>query len=291
MKNMKKVVFIASAPRSGSTLLELILSSHSKCFGIGEAYLLFDPYKCRINEINKELCGCGNYIDKCEFWKNKIEVIRFNRKRSLKNCYEIILSDKTTLENIVIDSSKLVRALKVLISIDNINLKIIHLVKDVRSFIVSQQDSYRRRELSLKKVLKRAYISGAFRYLMKTRIFNAHYWYLKNLEIMHFVKKYRVPSIIVRYEDLCILPQKTLKNICRFLNLEFEEEMLDIRNAKSHNVFGNRMRFQKEKRTEILYDYRWFYKNEWLMPYVLFPYISALDRYFYLKSQKDVFEK
>jgi len=63
MKKDKKILYIAGYGRSGSTLLERILSSHEKLFGTGELWRLHGMLdRCDWT------CSCGKKVDKCEFW-------------------------------------------------------------------------------------------------------------------------------------------------------------------------------------------------------------------------------
>lgn len=56
---MKTLVYIASTGYSGSTLLESILGSNSRCLNLGEIYKL--PYW--------PICSCGEKVDECWFWR------------------------------------------------------------------------------------------------------------------------------------------------------------------------------------------------------------------------------
>ena len=63
IRNAKKNsnVFIASLPRSGSTLLGMILNQHNDCFYTGESF-----YWKKLNPKN-EVCTCG--VKGCNFLK------------------------------------------------------------------------------------------------------------------------------------------------------------------------------------------------------------------------------
>src|SRR5262245_52684649 len=58
-----KVLYIASNGRSGSTLLELLLSAHSHLWTTGELYVL--PFEV---ETPRKPCGCGSAFADCAFW-------------------------------------------------------------------------------------------------------------------------------------------------------------------------------------------------------------------------------
>lgn len=50
--------------------------------------------------------------------------------------------------------------------------------------------------------------------------------------------------MILKYEDLCRSPEKTLQDVCKFLNLDYEAGMIDFRQASHHNIDGNPTRFR-----------------------------------------------
>jgi len=68
-----------------------------------------------------------------------------------------------------------------------------------------------------------------------------------------------------------------MKKISDFLGIEYTESMLTLTDTQSHVIHGNRMRSQAEKRRRVAYDDRWFYKQEWMLPAVLFPQIMRYN--------------
>jgi hypothetical protein len=59
----------------------------------------------------------------------------------------------------------------------------------------------------------------------------------------------------IKYEDLVDNPQKQLEKICKFLGLQFEDEMLNFRAHDHHVTDGNNMRFNNS--SEITADFSW----------------------------------
>ena len=62
MNTKKNYLYIICNGHSGSTLLEMILGSHSQVFSIGEIKHFSDYYK------SEKICCCGSIINECEFW-------------------------------------------------------------------------------------------------------------------------------------------------------------------------------------------------------------------------------
>ena len=57
------ILYISGAPRSGSTILGMILGQLEGCCDVGELWALWRPaFK------NHDLCGCGVAVDRCPFW-------------------------------------------------------------------------------------------------------------------------------------------------------------------------------------------------------------------------------
>lgn len=59
----------------------------------------------------------------------------------------------------------------------------------------------------------------------------------------------------IKYEDLARSPENVGKQLCSFLNIDFEEEMLDLSRGSRHLVNGNDTRFQAGKGIRL--DERW----------------------------------
>lgn len=137
----RKVIFIASCGHSGSTVLELLLTTNPKSVGIGEAFQLVDPRNPIIHTVEKYKCGCGAYIHECDLWGPVIRELRSTEKCTAEEKYGKILRhvyDKYE-EGIIVDSSKVVKALEVLNAISTIELKVVHIIRDVRAYLFSMR--------------------------------------------------------------------------------------------------------------------------------------------------------
>ena len=78
----------------------------------------------------------------------------------------------------------------------------------------------------------------------------------------------------VKYEHIVQDPTAELKRICRFLNVEFEKDMLNFANNVHHITNGNDMRFSKS--SEIRADTAWLHK------------LSEADRAFFDRKAGDL---
>jgi hypothetical protein len=62
-RDLVPVVFIAGAPRSGSTLLERVLGMHDGLCPVGEAHFVWER-----SFGENQLCGCASPFHECGFW-------------------------------------------------------------------------------------------------------------------------------------------------------------------------------------------------------------------------------
>src|SRR3989304_4104157 len=257
----KQNIYIASLPRSGSTLLGMILNQHPSCFNIGESF-----YWAKLNPANAT-CTCG--LKECPILKHAYEKIKkipdilsitdtiteidsilqtgdvISRKQITKVYSEDIIRScngfnyltnifrKITNRNIIIDSSA--NAVIALNLIKHKNWKIIILIRDPRGIICSLKKAAIRHRENIPNDLWRGYVVDFF----------------KSVNIFYGMDN----VILVRYEELCNDPTDTISRICNFLKITFNAGMLKYRQDKGHVLMANRMRFGEED--NITQDNSW----------------------------------
>lgn len=261
---MRKIVFISSLSHSGSTLLDLILGGHSRFIGLGEIRQVLDLESLEREKINKVVCSCTHTLEECAFWGKAVPKLRNSGKLSNEERYQIILETFCNIfgkDCIPVDSSKYNSSLRMLHADPVIDLRVLHLIRDVRSFTISHIDNQKRKPREHKR-------RSPLHYFKK--------WYSGNKKIQNFLKTKNISHFQLGYEELCHYPDMMIEKICDYLDEKPEPSMLTIENSKSHNVLGNRMRRQSDK-LKLLYDIRWFQRNEWLVPSLLFPKIMKYN--------------
>jgi hypothetical protein len=270
----KEVVFIVSLQRSGSTLLDLMLGGHSRFVGLGEVFLLLKPDSDRLDRTSEEFCSCGTTIDSCYFWGPVCAQLRANRGKSIREKYEIVLSAFYQVfgeDCIPVDSSKDLKALQVLRSISGVEVKVLYLIRDVRSWIVSMRDARKRSaDFYMNDLVRKHGWKAWVGYIKRTAVFFFQQWHFSNRKLQDFLKREKIPNFQLGYEELSLYPDFLNRDVCKFLGVEPVDSMFSLLDSGSHSVLGNRMRSQNEKRQRIFYDNRWFYRNDWLIPSVLF---------------------
>lgn len=74
------VIYIIGDNRSGTTLLDYLLSNHPKAVSVGELHHLNRyVYKGTTDESTDLKCSCGKYVETCSFWKDILKDVQFNK--------------------------------------------------------------------------------------------------------------------------------------------------------------------------------------------------------------------
>jgi hypothetical protein len=271
--NKIKIIYCMGSGRSGSTLLGIILGNHPKIVNVGELYTVH-----RIRESNFK-CSCGERVEDCDFWApvmNKwrsqcgessvnrtldkiksienfrsplawLKAIFYNSKRSvyyneyLENIYAFykIILEKSDKKAVVDISKNPLRAF-VLMKHPNIDLRLIHLVRDGRAVAYSLHKSAKR--------------GTTQRPVWRTALF----WIIVNRQ-SNYVSKRVKNSTLIRYKDLVTKPEITMHKIAQMVDID-PKPLVEVINGQlakedSHIMEGNRIR--KEKSIKLKLDTEW----------------------------------
>lgn len=228
---------ILGVRRSGTSLLQSILSSHSKISIPPETGFLRKNViiKCKLkklthlhavqsNEKLKRLSGIVGELKTKKKWNNALEYyLDFTNKYRISQ-KKVILGDK---------DPKLVEYIT---SVNKIfpEIRIIHIIRDPRDVLLSK--------------MKAAWSKDKPSWY---HIF-ANYVQLKlgNKEGQNLKEKY----LAVFYRDLLSSTIDTLSMICEFLNVEFEREMLLFQKTASKLVSEEEKEWKKETMGPLLKD-------------------------------------
>lgn len=227
----KRVIFIMGVGHSGSTLLELILGSHSKILGLGELANLQEkldsgpPDSVRL---------CSICPDECEYWNDRADLQVLNKYFSNRKWYSTLVRQiyrqrKSIYQYffdwfdapILVDSSKRVswiqRQLHPSLHWRKITPVLIYITRDGRAVV----NSYLRK-----------YAGTSIEVVSKN--------WKDNVERMEdFFRRFKGPKCMVSYESLAVKPYETTHWVTDFLGLRFEPEMLEYWTHEHHTCNGN----------------------------------------------------
>jgi len=245
-----------SDQRSGSTLLDNILSSAPNAISVGELRLLSDHInKGKFGRTWNWECSCGKNINKCPFWSEVIAnldkmgydrvtntVLEKNSNKNnititiLNNIYKIIYQIKNN--KVIIDSSKNEYQALALYQNSEIKMKIIYLKRDIRAIAYSKHKWEKKFNGENTSLLKK---------MLACKI--------KEIKLRSVANKIKRDDImIVNYESLSKSTSSTINEIIEKFGLDPFEIPKYVYSGNQHTIAGTPNRFTKKK---IKYDDTW----------------------------------
>jgi len=259
------ILFIAGLGHSGSTVTDLLLGAQEGIVGLGEINVLLKQ-KTRskfLGKYDKYPCTCGLTPSDCPVWgpfKDRIS----NSGDSYGELYKSLIRNVISTHpecTVIVDSSKNLGALKKVyryLQSSGFDMekkfKVLHLIKDVRSFTQSEIKN------------------GNKRHIFK--IFNK--WKRTNVRFDDFFNEKNLSVLRLSYEEIALSTHKSGSKILDFLKMGENSFDDNISDSMSHIIFGNKMRIKNSQR--ISYDYRWFLNAELSLYYALWPGIRKMNK-------------
>lgn len=230
----ENLIFLISQPRSGSTLLQLILSAHPKIHTTGETWLMLHPiYALKDNGYSAEYNAAWSHLalttflnsfsssDECYF-KAIRNMALYLYNKSLKSTNKLYFLDKTPRYYLIIpELAKIFPEAKFIILIRN--------------------------PLSVLASILNTWIKGNW--------FKLNKYYIDLFEapklLYEGIKTLSYKAFVVNYENFVDSPETELKRIIEFLNLEFDPEIINYGQVKHPNwLFGDEIGIKKFRKPE-----------------------------------------
>lgn len=279
-----KVIYVAGAGRSGSTLLERILARLPGVQPMGEVLHMWQR-----GVLENQLCGCGEPFRECEFWSqigqtafggwDQLDVARvlelkqtWDRMRRVPRLlwapdgsaaaiqireygsyYRRMYQAAAAVSgaSVVIDSSKQPSLPVVLSRAHDTDISVLHLIRDSRGVAYSWTQRVARPEIVASSVDMPRYRPSVM----------ALKWDLHNLA-GPVSRKAGMEVWTVRYEDIMRDPEITVDLLARRLGVAMPADLAQELRAgrvilhRDHTAAGNPMRF-KVGEVELRVDERW----------------------------------
>lgn len=284
-----KYIYICSAARSGSTLLDMLLGGHSSGASLGEFSFLGKAISLQ------QSCGCGSQITECDAWDKVLSKIILEKGINLRE-KPYALRQWDTKASVVIDPLQQTKGYLFLSKLRAILAKL-HFSGCPNALKPGMPNSLKKGaenteylyELILKEWDKSFIIDSSKNYLKaiqiyknsptKTKVilltrdgrgvffsrFNTGFtkkesfqgWYRYYRSALYFLSKHieKKDLLIVKYEDLMGDLEGELKRICAWAQIDYESEMCELSSGERHLVNGNNTMFKRDKPIKL--DERW----------------------------------
>jgi hypothetical protein len=270
-KNKLKVLYIAGANRSGSTILHNILGQLDGFWAAGQVRDIWEQ-----GFIKNRLCGCGIPFRECPVWQTifhaafggmeyvdaqqlfqvtdgfRLQQLLLASIPGLRGVYRLQLETylqsleklywaikATTSSRVIVDSSKTPAYAYLLQRIPEIDFYVIHLVRGARGAAYS----------GLKDKLLQPFTTAPEYIARKPTIKSVLQWDARNLTAEIFLRQQPNRYMMLRYEDFVNSPQSTVLQILNLLGEEAADlpfvgpHTVNLTRA-NHSVYGNPVRFE-----------------------------------------------
>lgn len=229
-------LFIVGPSRSGSTLLSRLIDEHSQIAILPETWMFSTLHRLG---CNSEFRSTWQYILFLNEVYEYIHRFDYESTAALLDVATKIPSFKGSTRSIISTFGKLYaeqRGARIWgektpnhlftlpsLAINFENAKYVRIARDPRDILASFVSSFNSGKTDINFLARSAgMVKHYFWHLLYNDFWSGTHPYIQNTPMISLSNN----SILIRYEDLTASPELVLKNICKFINVPFETQML-----------------------------------------------------------------
>lgn len=251
-----KPVFIIGMPRSGSTLVDQILSAHEEIDSVGESN--------QLNNIYRQITGTHSLLAYREIFQPDSKSITAEFSDNYIREIEHLTGNKDATK--IIDKTLINFLHLALIQVLFPKAKIIHCTRNPLDNCLS---SYFQDFIG-------AYYEYSFDLIDLGRYYNAYIALMRYWE-----ENLTIPIYNIKYEDLVNDPEKHSKDLLRFLDVEWDEKCLKYYESRRAVVTSSSEQVRKPIYSKSVYRYKSYEKH-------LQPLMDTLDDHLFYEFPESV---
>ncbi len=240
------IIYILGTGHSGSTILQYLLAGGPEVLGLGEIRMLATGRGWR--DENKS-CSCGLNVTACPVWGD-LSPVDGQPKSAWYRRLVSGLSNQYPQATHWVDSSKTIEGLQVWLDLlrEGVisDIRIVYLVRDVRSWVVSDEAARCRKDRR-----KRPLVSSMLE------------WWRCQIDLQKFLVTNHLEYRLVSYEAMVFQLNEQMRRLMDFAGISggWDDLQRGLRCGEVHDVFGNRVKSDAERRSSLVYEDAWQYST------------------------------
>lgn len=278
---MDNPIFIVGLPRSGSTLLHNIIVMNPRIFRLAEMHFL-SPWRKDFRYFVRKYVGDLSFEKNVEkmidmifstktidgitgaFWRFENINVVYNPEIKKKLCSKIIQSDrsigsifKILIEEITHLSGYKRCCVKFPVYVNYVpellkwypGCKVVHVTRDPRAIAMSKKNDPGGTAIKLAKHPRFGF------FMRQIRVFFVIVQYIWTSKL-HCKYKQNNNYKLIQYEDLLENPEKIVKELCQFIDIDFTRKILELHQGQ-HDHQPSSLTKKKQRKFDRTAAYRW----------------------------------
>ena len=234
-----KQIFVVGSSRSGTTMMDRILGNHEDVFTFKELHFFGTIWvrsgdqdldkNAQLELLSRLLCiqenGLFNQQNISDFKLKSKQLLSKGQYKSPIEIYQLFLEEMTNENNANISCEQTPKNLYYIEDIlkEFPEAKVVNLVRDQRDVLLSQKNKWKRKFLGAKGIpfseAVRSYVN--YHPILTAKVWNSSLSYTSK-----YMRHERVK--VVKFEDLLSDPENIIKEVCKFIEINYEESMLEV---------------------------------------------------------------
>ena len=244
----KRIIFISGASRSGTTMINTVLGRHSIIYGLQELHFFGDVWNLKndlLSSTELEHMAAKLYarqkrsiwnsqLSKKDYESAKILVQKIDKKKytgsELFCKFVQEVADKFCKKMVSEHTPRNIFYAKSLLELYS-EAKVVHIIRDPRAVLSSQKNRWKMKSHGSKNMPWREVV----RVWVNYNPFTISKLWKETIKVASEIEGH-LRFKLIRFEDVVTNPRKEIQSLCKFIGIDYEENMINVQHVSSSHL-------------------------------------------------------